>query len=507
MESQNATSGTEETPKRHCWECLRRCLVCDSTRPACNRCSTSLIQCPGYSEIKPSRLRWLAPGRVTSRSRKLKGASPTNPGNEQDETGANSTTELALGTDYMSTPHFKMRTVTCALAQAAEYYNTCIYPDVFHANDLGPNPYIHFISPVRFQAGTKFPDYLQLSFVCMTLSHRINRTRDYNTPSNTLIENFYKYRGMVIRSLSSDLNVEHKRTSDTLIAGIISLFLLDVQQGASPNWRWHLEGIQKLITLRGGIRALVGSKTPDALLLCIASMAVIGDTTSPASNLAMTSSHVDELDFLVEQFGSATFSFQLCPPLLFTEIIKINHLRMRAAKGQLSEANDLFQEGYGILSRIHGFSPEQWAESKPLSKGDWMLIGYIYQSTVALYCISSLQSVSILPLDSHLRTRCAAHGRLLQALLNEAVPSPKVNRIMLWPLVVLGMEAVNGGAAMRNFVRKQLPELSREIGTYMPLIAKRVLERFWASGEARWDACFDRPYVFAAQIAVDISGV
>lgn len=78
---------------------------------------------------------------------------------------------------------------------------------------------------------------------------------------------------------------------------------------------------------------------------------------------------------------------------------------------------------------------------------------------------------------------------------------------MLWPLVMLGMEAVHGGAAMRSFVAKELPELSRHIGTYVPLTAKAVLEKFWASGETRWDACFDRPYAFAAQIAVDLSGV
>lgn len=75
---------------------------------------------------------------------------------------------------------------------------------------------------------------------------------------------------------------------------------------------------------------------------------------------------------------------------------------------------------------------------------------------------------------------------------------------MLWPLVVLGVEAVNGDLEMRSFVEKQLPEMSRQVGTSVPLTAKAVIERFWASGETRWDACFDRPYVFVTQIAVDL---
>lgn len=55
-------------PKRQCWECLRRRLVCDSVYPVCNQCRTKGITCPGYEDKKP--LTWLAPGRVTSRTRR-----------------------------------------------------------------------------------------------------------------------------------------------------------------------------------------------------------------------------------------------------------------------------------------------------------------------------------------------------------------------------------------------------------------------------------------------------
>jgi Fungal specific transcription factor domain len=301
--------------------------------------------------------------------------------------------------------------------------------------------------------------------------------------------------------------------------------LPQAQQGASLNWRYHLEGAQRLITLRGGIRVLAGSKKIESLLLCFVwyvvvdktvrfietekltshSIAVIGNTTSPASDLAMTSLHVDELDFILEQYGGGIFPFQMCPPPVFAEIIKINHLRMRATK--LTGAEDLSQEAYGIQSRINGFSPEQWAESKPSSKEDWVLLGNAYQTAAVLYCISSLQSLSVLPLTSSLRARRTTYGQLLHALLNEALLSPRIKRFMLWPLIVLGMEAVNGGAAMRAFVERQLIEMSRYLGIYMPLMAKGVFERFWASGETSWDVCFDRPYIFATQIAANMKRI
>lgn len=122
----------------------------------------------------------------------------------------------------------------------------------------------------------------------MALSHRINRTRN-DAQCNALAETFYRYRGIVIRSLREDINVEHKRTGDIVFASILTLSLADVsimifyggngepwamlncvlpqgQQGASPNWRCHLDGVQRLITLRGGFRALAGSESLAPLL-------------------------------------------------------------------------------------------------------------------------------------------------------------------------------------------------------------------------------------------------
>lgn len=236
------------------------------------------------------------------------------------------------------------------------------------------------------------------------------------------------------------------------------------------------------------------------------SLAIIGDTSSPASDLAMGTLQL-ETGFILERFGSGVFAFQMCPTPLFAEIIKINHLRARASKQDLAELNGLINEAYNILCRIHDFSSEKWAQSKPSSKEDWMLLGNMYQAAVVLYCILSLQSLSILPRTSFLRASCTAHGQHLQQQFNKAQLSLRIKRFTLWPLVVLGVEAVNGGAGMRAFVREQLPEMSRHVGSYVPLTAKDVLERFWASGETHWDACFDRPYVLVTQIAVDLSGL
>lgn len=210
---------------------------------------------------------------------------------------------------------------------------------------------------------------------------------------------------------------------------------------------------------------------------------------------------------MIEHYGNGSFAFQGFPTPLFAEIIRINYLRLRATKIiPITEAEDLTNEAYEILNRIQSFWPEQWAESKPTSRRDeWILLGSVRQAAVALYCIHSLQSISVLPRIPFLRESRYLHSQQLQSLLKRALPLPRLSLFMLWPLIVLGVEAVNGSLAMRVFVQEKLPEMSRSTGMLAPLTAKGVLERFWDSGRTDWDSCFDRPYAFIMVPAVDAS--
>ncbi|KAI1297055.1 fungal-specific transcription factor domain-containing protein [Xylaria venustula] len=495
----------DDGQRYHCWECFRRRLVCDSTRPVCKRCIMTRITCTGYGGVEPSRLKWLAPGRVVSRERRPK--RPPSNTTAHGEALPQPMKEASYKIGDLAVHLFDYKKEGYALIQAVEYctrINSCIYPDLVHIRELGPNPHIYPISPTHLQS--VIPGYLRLGFVCMTLSHRINRAR-HSPQSGDLVESFYHYRGMAIRSLSEDIDVEGRWTGDFVLAGIVTLLLLDVQQGASPSWRCHLEGVHRLITLRGGICALAPSKRLDSLLLCFVFVAVIGNTTSSASGLAMTSFSIQQLEAIMKEYGAEPCPFEMCPPALFAEIVKINHIRMQAAQNKPNVIKNLSREAYEILNCICAFSPQQWTESKSSSKLDWVLLGNAYQAAVTLYCISSLQSVSILPLESSLRARCATQSGLLQGLLTRTLSSPRTRRFMLWPLVLLGVEAVHCSDTMRSFVEKQLLQLSSDIGSSAPLIAKGILARFWASGETRWDACFDKPYVFSSQLAVDVSQI
>lgn len=64
--------------------------------------------------------------------------------------------------------------------------------------------------------------------LCMTLGHRINKMKGDVGRSRVLLEKFYSYRGIAISSLNDSLDVEHKRTENSVIAGILTFLLVDV---------------------------------------------------------------------------------------------------------------------------------------------------------------------------------------------------------------------------------------------------------------------------------------
>ncbi|KAK7993836.1 hypothetical protein PG989_007217 [Apiospora arundinis] len=515
----------EPPAKRHCWECRRRCLVCDFTTPSCKRCIAAGVECPGYGSTKPVRIQWLPPGRVKSRRRKAgKAADPPEARTPKSDVMSapdsaplapptpTPTAELAV-TNVISlalprdpprlAQHYNLR----ALTECLEYFNGCILHDLLPITQLGPNPYLYRISETHMQEAIYKPDYIHYGLFCNVLSHRINRSRG-GIQMPDLEERFYHYRGIAIGSLSEHLAEEKGQQSDAILAGVMTVLLLDIHHGVSQNWRMHLEGMHQLVALRGGFEALAALDHMEQFVHCLWHLAVMGNTTCPASDMGSTDTHLETLDFIIAKYSGGTSPFGFCAPPLMAETVRINHLRWRAATSEAMTALDLWQEAHEILGCIYDFSPEKWAASKLLSQHHWTLVGNMFWASVALYCISSLQSMTEPPIEIATPAQRVTHVQFLHLCLAEAVESPSVRPCTLWPLVVLGVEAAGCDSIhreeIRAFVAEQLERLSRHSGTFVPLTAKTVLETFWRSGEMAWDACFDKPYAMTLLISVDI---
>lgn len=63
----------------------------------------------------------------------------------------------------------------------------------------------------------------------MIMSHRVNQTSNA-LQLKPLMQKFYFYWGLAVRSLNEYLNMEDKRAGNTIIAGILTLLLADVSQ-------------------------------------------------------------------------------------------------------------------------------------------------------------------------------------------------------------------------------------------------------------------------------------
>ncbi|KAJ5081064.1 C6 zinc finger domain-containing protein [Penicillium angulare] len=493
--------------QRPCWDCQRRSTVCDFTHPACQRCTTKGLMCSGYGEAPPRKLKWLAPGKVSSRNRRA----PTKK-NGTKKNGANVKTKNQLAASPTSSsstlptiPALKIRTNASALGEAVEYYNTCIYPEVLAMLELGPNTKVHPISPQIFARTVDRPDYLRYGFVCMALMHRSNRLQDSDPEVSALNRTFLHFRGVMIRSLLLAINEEHVGTSNVVIAGILNLLLLEAHQSSTPEWRNHINGIQQLMMIRGGVRAVAQAPGGEAILPTFAHTTALFDSTSPASDMVIATMHPDDFEFIVDEYGARHYAFSSFPSELFRELVNINFLRSKAAYEPYFMP-DLTAEGYRILTRIHIFVPEEWASQKSSFAEEWVLLARINQTAMALYCLSSLQSIHVLPETAVLKNLCGTLARLLHTHLVEAMQSPRSRRSLDWYFIVLGVHSVHLGGGMREFVRTSLVTLSFSNASRRPIAAREILESFWVSGRTTWDECFDKPYALCPPWGLNVRG-
>lgn len=254
-----------------------------------------------------------------------------------------------------------------------------------------------------------------------------------------------------------------------------------------------------------------GQKQEKQFKLTVHSTAVFANTSTAANDLWMTESLVSGLRELGQYFDGRIITFSACPPSLFSAIARINDLRHRAAQDgamTASSATLYYDEAITLLQSIKLFSPLEWSHCKPVCRPGWELLGKVYQTAAALYCILSTQSLSILLVPTpELDVHSDLFVVLLQSRLKTALKETGVNRFLFWPLMVLGVAAAQGTHETRTFVAEELSRMSTLIGTSMPSLAKFVLEEFWASGKTGWDACFDRPYYFTTQISIDTSRI
>ncbi|KAK0719405.1 C6 zinc finger domain-containing protein [Lasiosphaeris hirsuta] len=477
-ESQVATS--------QCWECRRRRLVCDATHPVCTKCRVAGIVCPGYADKKP--LTWLAPGQVTSRSRGRirKPTSPVRKGLDLAEEDEDSGLLLAP----LTLQKLELRDDTCDIVEALAYYNIRVYPDAV-SHQLAPNPFNVPIASLHLM-----PASIIHALVSIAISHRLFQVpRDTSrcTSLSGARSRLYHHRGIAIRLLNELVGSDETRSGDVTIASVFTLLVAVLQQSTEPPcWRPHAEFIVTLISLRAPLRSFVHSAPHmQAPILAFLTICILANTTSPSLRQFAPCLDLENLSVATELYGQSFYPSFPCPKSLFLNIITINNLRSQVSA---RFATNITTDVTRTLAQIEVFSPEDWASSQPSLREDWALIGHVFRSAVALYCVKSLSGVTALLQSPEMKATRTRHAKTLLALLKKARSRPHVRRCMAWPLVVAGVDAAGPSTDARAYVEHELSEMSRDQGTGNPLVAREVLRRFWASGASEWDDCCKEPY-------------
>ncbi|KAM5341582.1 hypothetical protein ACJ41O_014613 [Fusarium nematophilum] len=488
------------TPKP-CWECLRRRLVCDLGRPTCKKCRDRDVECPGYDK-KP--LKWLQPGQTRSKGRRAKKESNV----------------IRLG--------LKDTTEVTTLFEAIEYYNVRVCPDLIASGSSARSPFFMPLAEAPF-----IPAPIRHSIVSIALAHRILQSEQgFESDRAVLSTRLQTHRGAAIRHLAGHLKPGSQASGLTL-ASILTFLLAELQQSFSPDWRQHCDAAHAVIDQIGGIQGLF-HQWPwfQHLFRYFALVEIIGTTTSPVVDQGRARRQLELIGLIPQVFGVGLETSLPCPPELLAHIILVNNLRATQANSPVLERQQHIS-AVNLLNSILEFSVHDWATNIKLNEQlsedadkslaqrrkeslDWQSLAYIYQSTVALYCISALfdpnngqAEVELGPADSANKNPDTAALRLshLDALLSNlrdiaSNPNTQLRKLVIWPTVVAGIEVDANDDASKAFILHELAWASKALGTASPLIAQELLRKLWVSDEARtgrqrsWGDVFDRPYAF-----------
>ncbi|KAI1325565.1 hypothetical protein F5Y16DRAFT_411376 [Xylariaceae sp. FL0255] len=438
----SASVSSQQPPKKHCWECLRRRLVCDSARPACERCQGAGIVCPGYEDKQP--LRWVNPGQITVRRPrrrregtdnvtkdkgrgKAKKKSPGKSESEGDlfekrtidarardgERGFQFGTMAVFGAmqaralDQLM--RFDVTRENFAAMQAAYHYNVEIYERCSPTKLLFTGPKAELPTPAPYAI---LPAPLKCLMILIAVTYQAQRLpRDTDTEivrrSRFAVAN-WKYQ--VVQALNADISSDAKRLTDGTLVSVYMLLCVDQHLEPSLRWRLHYEALMNIIRQRGGVRTLC--ETSPHLVPGLNSLLVMeafANTTSPATDQLrnLTTGECIEIYKSVCGDGSEPCG-TVCPLPLFFDLVRVNHLRAGAvaepiAVEVMEEVGNMGNEAEEIVERLVAFSPEEYAErvSTPRTRDHWVLVGRVYHSAVLLYAIISMQSVGLLSTTSN----------------------------------------------------------------------------------------------------------
>lgn len=500
-----------------CLPCKKRRTKCDSNVPGCEKCRRDGIECPGYvrglkwsyyrgggGRRKRARRggeegrRWregeavedASPPETTARRSRKRGVDRS--GYDGEDSTSQDMPRHADALTFLETTDRHANALTfpesledreCRLLlHASNWYNEYMLPQLIPAQ-----------LPFR-RANHRAANWTEVPSVVRNLMLLFVKTAQVKRSGNALDaqSELCLYRGQTLLDLKTSLVEAANDPFGIVLAGIITLMGVDLQNPAFGEWNWiyHFNAAHRIIQLRGGFAKCFFSLPHSQGLLSKYMMLDIFSTSTCCTDqlsVERVRSQIRYIPIIVLREHGMLGNGQLCPQQLLQAIIHTNMLRCELRLGQETGVQGDAFTCQDVLNAIVDFDPIAWAErvcrfglTQPLRPSDepvsdtvdaWSTVGFCFKQATLLYSVISVHAPT--QQDEMLRVRSIqkdleAHLlRLFNIASSDAdgAIGTQLWKFCLWPAAISAYVSVCWCCRSDKEVDDQLFQLSAAAAT------------------------------------------
>ncbi|KAI1076923.1 fungal-specific transcription factor domain-containing protein [Whalleya microplaca] len=463
-----------------CWTCRKKRLKCDGCLPTCFKCKSAGRECLGYSPNKP--LVWA--GGVASRG-KMMGRSF-----ENSQATAPST-DLQLGSPVQPVTTTILDPVLQDLSpqfrQYLFYYlHRCCVECTLYEDDsrnrfkeflalVPSNPVlIHSLIAVsashQAQAGASIPHASSRPAILDGTAPDCDSLTRYDKLYLTQHSDALTHSTIGMGALREGL--ASTDCSDASVAAVFLLIWVDIMDSGKTSWKYHLEGLKVLISLRRSLGDLLDTTANSNLAFqkwfeeTFAVLSIFGSTFNPKMLQLLDVLPWPELDIILKR--AETHSWTGCP----SDLMLILHSFNVLSSGTVQPPTPYVSQSF---VRLRDFDCAHWASKCPQPSSAYARhsLAEVWKASIEIYGRRVLggQFPSFQEVPSDLVETALFH-------LGQIDHHDTHFKGTVWPAFVVGAESRT--AQQRQIVLDIFEHLIRYLRLAVLHIARAQLERIWA---------------------------
>ncbi|KAK4236346.1 fungal-specific transcription factor domain-containing protein [Achaetomium macrosporum] len=409
----------EGASSRACYNCRRRRLRCDRSRPTCRKCWSTGVECLGYGTV----LRWANAPAVRGR---LVGQLAVTSSNPQPTSIELNRSSYSIGPSLLDP---LLNDLDPKARHYVHHFTVKVCQDLVSFDQHDRNPF-RLILPLA----AKF-NYLQAIIVAtgaMHMAAALHGRQDREARSELVDALVAKDKA--IRLLRSAVDCVTPADQAMVLAATVFLINLDLIDSGKGGWQAHIEAASTLMmSLNDPVHAPDQSLMPllDAIAADCLTYRVLG---SAISGVCLTSWDDDLADLLPVLRRAEPYSYHCCPPEILQILLSASSLCGHGAAGQAR-----VERALSLLHQARSLDVANWVYSiRGLSAQDDLAtrvsIALAHQATACLYILLAVPEAAPSPF---------AVDMLVQEVLRhlDAVPIDHVHlKGTIWPTFMVGAQ-------------------------------------------------------------------